>query len=159
MSNRFITIGEAVTLTGKSRRTIQRLIESLVEKHPDQVMKEKTPRGYIWRVNEQSVWKAYGITKDPTSVVESTPVQQAPAPTRLPSQPEKLIEVALQGYAGIMAMHQEVKQVYEERLKDKEQRIADLTQELELAKRQPVADSVPETEPSRRGLLGWLFGE
>jgi hypothetical protein len=154
MTTRFITIAEAVEMTGKSRRTIQRLIESLQKNDPDQVMKEKTNHGYIWRINEQRVRKAYGITQDPASVAQAVPTKQTPVPGELTTQPEKLIEVALQGYAGMMAMHQEVRQVYEERLKDKDRQIADLTQELELAKREPVVDSAPVPEQSRRGLLG-----
>jgi hypothetical protein len=159
MNSSFITIAEAVTMTSKSRRTIQRLVESLLKNEPDQVMKEKTNHGYIWRINEQRVRKAYGLTQDLASVAQAVPTKQTPVPTELPTQPEKLIEVALQGYAGMMAMHQEVKQVYEERLRDKEQRIAELTNELELAKREPVAVSAAEPDQSRRGLLGWLWGE
>jgi hypothetical protein len=41
----------------------------------------------------------------------------------------------LQGYKGMMAMHQEVKQVYEEQLKEKDDRITELTQKLDLARK------------------------
>jgi hypothetical protein len=105
-------------------------------------MKEKTSRGYIWRVSEQSVQQAYGVVSSPVNPVRSVNKQPDSAPTLHP-QPEKYIEVALQGYAGIMTLHQEVKQVYEERLKEKDQQIAELTQEL---------------TQTRRGWWAWLLG-
>jgi hypothetical protein len=129
MTDPFITIKTAVELTGKSRRTVQRLVETLVKEQPDQVMKEKTDRGYLWRINKQAVQQAYGVAKSPVNGL--TPVTQPSAPAPVPNpQSEKYIEVALQGYRGMMAMHQEFKQVYDVRLKEKEQRIAELTQEL-----------------------------
>lgn len=58
-----------------------------------------------------------------------------------------------------MVMHEEVRQGYEERLKDKDWQIERLTHELELAKREPIAIPAPETtEQSTRSLWGWLFG-
>jgi hypothetical protein len=48
---------------------------------------------------------------------------------------EKYLEGVGQGYAGMIAMHQEVKQVYEDRLREKDERIDALTQELEQAQR------------------------
>jgi hypothetical protein len=142
MTEPFITIAEAVTLTGKSRRTIQRLVETLVKEQPDQVMKEKTDRGYIWKINKPAVQQAYGVAKSPANGV--TPVTQPSAPaSAAASQPEKYIEVALQGYRGMMAMHQEFKQLYEERLKEKEEQIAALNQALQ----------------TRRGFWARMFGE
>lgn len=81
MNSTFITIAEAVKLTGKSRRTIQRLVEKLVQKYPDQVMKEKTKRGYIWRINRASVQQAFGKAKSPVNLV--TPVSQPQTQTPL----------------------------------------------------------------------------
>jgi hypothetical protein len=135
MTEAFITIAEAVQLTGKSRRTIQRLVEALLKNQPDQVMKEKTPRGYIWRLSEQSVQQAYGVVRSPVGTV--SPVNQQPAPASPPiaHQPEKYLEVVGQGYAGMMTMHQEVKQIYEERLKEKNERIFELNQALKQAKK------------------------
>jgi hypothetical protein len=52
------------------------------------------------------------------------------------------LEVAGQGYAGLLTMHQEVKQLYMERLQEKEEQIAALTQELAQA---------------RKGFWAWLW--
>lgn len=135
MTTAFLTIAEAVQLTGKSRRTIQRLVQKLAKEQPDQVMKEKTSRGYIWRLSQQSVQQTYGISRSSTNAVNSISQQDESAPTVPNLQPEKYLEVVSQGYAGMMAMHQEVKQVYEERLREKDKRIDVLTQELEQAQR------------------------
>jgi hypothetical protein len=143
MTEPFITIAEAVKMTGKSRRTIQRLVESLLKKQPDQVMKEKTERGYIWRINKQSVQQAYGETRSPANVASPIRQPQVPAVPEQPLQLEKYMEVAVQGYTGMMTMHQEVKQVYEDRLKEKDNHIAALTQEL---------------VQTRKGFWAWLFG-
>jgi hypothetical protein len=147
MSEPFITIAEAVTMTGKSRRTIQRLVETLLKTKPDHVMKERTTRGYIWRISQASVQQAFGR-------IESTAPSQAnggqPLPAPVPSQstqlfqPQKFVEVVSQGYTGIMTMHAEVKQIYEERLKDQDIQITQLTQALVQA---------------RKGLWARLFGE
>jgi hypothetical protein len=143
MSAPFITIAEAVQMTGKSRRTIQRLVEALVKKQSDLAMKEKTDRGYIWKVSEQAVRQAYGIVGTPVSAVSPVDQQPAPASPPLAHQPEKYLEVVGQRYAGMMTLHQEVKRVYEERLKEKEDRIAELARALAQAK---------------KGFWGWLFG-
>jgi len=133
MSEPFITIAEAVKMTGKSRRTIQRLVESLVKAQPDQVMKEKTTHGYIWRVSQESVRRAYGGTHHAVhpqaEANQSLPVPASNQLTQVVAS-EKYFDVALQGYTGIMTMHEEVKQAYEERLKDKDIQIAQLTQDL-----------------------------
>lgn len=138
MSNRFITIGEAVKLSGKSRRTIQRLVQTLAKAQPEQVMQEKTSRGYIWRINEQSVRQAFGVSAAmaPLPKNDSHPLP-LPAPTPPPQffQLEKYMETVGQGYSGIMTMHEEVKQVYEERLKDKDIQIARLAQDLAQARK------------------------
>lgn len=143
MTTDFITIAEAVQLTGKSRRTIQRLVESLVKKQSDLAMKEKTDRGYIWKVSEQAVRQAYGVTSTPATAVSPVTHQPTPAPTVPPLQSEKYLEVVGQGYAGMMTMHEEVKRIYVERLKEKEDRIVELSQEL---------------EQTQRGFWRWLFG-
>ena len=57
--------------------------------------------------------------------------------------PEAYLEVVGQAYAGMMAMHEEIKRVYKERLQEKEERIAELTQDLVQAK---------------QGVWRWLFG-
>jgi len=135
MSESFITIADAVKLTGKSRRTIQRLVQTLAKAQPDQVMQEKTSRGYIWRINEQSVEQAYGENLSVTDVASPDSQHPAPAQPVLKRQQENYREVVGQGYAGMMAMHQEVKQVYEDRLQEKEQRIAELSQALAQAQK------------------------
>jgi hypothetical protein len=134
MTGPFITIAEAVTMTGKSRRTIQRLVQTLAEKQSDQVMKEKTSRGYIWRLSEQSVRQAYGVARSPVNPVRAVNQQPDSAPTLHP-QLEKYIEVVRQGYTGMMTMHEEVKQSYEGRLKDKDIQIAQLAQDLAQARK------------------------
>lgn len=130
MTTAFLTIVEAVQLTGKSRRTIQRLVHSLAKEQPDQVMQEKTSRGYIWKISQQSVQQAYGVTDSPADAVSTISQHQSPAPPVPNLQAEKYLEVVGQGYAGMMAMHQEVKQIYKDRLREKDERIAVLTQEL-----------------------------
>jgi hypothetical protein len=147
MPEPFITIAEAVTMTGKSRRTMQRLVETLLKTQPDQVMKEKTPRGYIWRISQASVQQAFGMIQS-TVHPQASAHQVLPMPVSSQStqlfQPEKFIEAVGQGYIGIMTMHEEVKQVYEERLKEKDSQIDRLRQDLKQA---------------RKGLWAWLFGE
>jgi predicted DNA-binding transcriptional regulator AlpA len=143
MTTAFLTIAEAVQLTGKSRRTIQRLVQTLAKEQPDQVMQEKTSRGYIWKISEQSVQKAYGVNQPAANGVSSISQHQASAPPVSNIQAEKYLEVVGQGYSGMMAMHQEVKQIYEKRLRDKDERIDALTQELQQA---------------QRGFWGRLFG-
>jgi hypothetical protein len=135
MTTRFITIREATELTGKSRRTMQRLVEKLVQEQSDQVMKEKTAHGYIWRISEQSVRAAYGVTASQATTISSEKHQPVPASAALPAQLEKYMDVARQGYTGMMTMHEEVKQAYEARLKEKDGKIAELTQELMQARK------------------------
>lgn len=134
MTPPFLTITEAIQVTGKSRRTVLRLAHHLFKNQPDQVMREKTARGYIWRICEQSLPKADKSPQpDPDRSVASP---QDPALLQtLAVQQEKYLEVAHQGYAGMLAMHQEVKQVYEVRLAEKEQRIAELTAALTQVRR------------------------
>lgn len=143
MTTAFITIAQAVQLTGKSRRTIQRLVEALVKSQPERVMKEKTDRGYIWKVSEQSVRQAYGGTGQPAPTARPLPRPQVSAPV-VSLQPEKYLEVIGQGYSGMMAMHEEVKQQYEKRLQEKDEQITALTQALTQA---------------RRGLWARVFGD
>ena len=134
MTTAFITIAQAVQLTGKSRRTIQRLVEALVKSQPEQVMKEKTDRGYIWKISEQSVRQAYGSNGHPAPTASPVQHPQVSAPV-VSLQPEKYLEVVGQGYVGMMAMHQEVKQVYEARLNEKDARIDELNQALAHARK------------------------
>lgn len=137
----FLTIAEAVQFTGKSRRTLTRLATRLMQADPDQVMRERTARGYIWRISSQRLQAEYGATSLPTNalaVQESTP-----APLSIPVDMSQALQVASQGYAGLLTLHQEVKQLYEERLQEKEERIAALTQELTQAK----------------GFWTWLWGK
>ncbi len=138
----FITVAEAVKLTGKSRRTITRLANRLEQAGSDQVMREKTARGYIWRLSQQSLQDAFGLSQPqaiPTT--ETTPI---PAPLPIPIEPDHALEIAQQGYAGMMSMHQEVKQAYDALLVEKDQRIAALSQELARI---------------RKGFWSWLFDE
>lgn len=135
MTTAFITIAKAVQLAGKSRRTIQRLVQKLAKEQPDQVMQEKTSRGYIWKISQQSVQQAYGVIDSSAEAVSTASQQEESAPPVPNFQVEKYLEVVGQGYAGMMAMHQEVKQVYEGQLREKDKRIDVLTQELEQAQR------------------------
>ena len=129
----FLTVTDAVKLTGKSRRTISRLANRLQQAGSDQVLREKTARGYIWRLSQQSLQDAFGLAKPPAVTTEG---RDAPPPLPIAVKPEHTLEVARQGYAGMMTMHQEVKQAYETLLEEKEQRITVLSQELAAAARQ-----------------------
>jgi len=135
----FLTVSEAVDVTGKSRRTITRLANRLHQNGSEQVMREKMARGYIWRISAQSLQEAFGFCA-PQSV---PPVAHAPSPLPVQVQPEPSLEIARQGYAGMMTMHQEVKQAYEALLAEKESRIRALSQELTRA---------------RKGIWAWLWG-
>ena len=135
----FLTVAEAVQRTGKSRRTITRLANRLEQAGSDQVLREKTARGYSWRISRQSLHNAFGATEPQTISAMQNDATPAPRPVH----PEQTLEVARQGYTGMMTMHQEVKQVYETLLAEKDQRIAALSQELARA---------------RKGLWIWLFG-
>lgn len=134
MTHTFLTITDATQRTGKSRRTILRLAHHLSQTQPDQVIREKTARGYIWRICEQSLpqtSKAPQIDPDRSVATPQEPTLQQ----TLAVQQEKYLELAHQGYAGMIAMHQEVKQVYEIRLAEKEQQIETLTQALTQSRR------------------------
>jgi hypothetical protein len=85
----------------------------------------------------------YGVTGSPANVASPIHQPQAPAVPEQPLQLEKYMEVAVQGYTGMIAMHQEVKQVYEDRLKEKDNHLAALMQEL---------------VQTRKGFWAWLFG-
>ena len=78
-------------------------------------------------------------------MLSSIPItqHQASVPPVPNIQWEKYMEVISQGYTGMMAMHQDVKQVYEKQLNEKNQQIAELTQKLDQA---------------RKGLWWRLFG-
>ena len=137
----FISVAEAVKLTGKSRRTITRLANRLDQTGSDQVLREKTSRGYSWRLSRQSLQEAFGSPPPQVNpAMERTPI---PAPSPVQVEPEHALEVARQGYAGMMTMHQEVKQAYDALLAEKNQRITALSQELVRA---------------RKGLWAWFFG-
>lgn len=125
----YLTVAEAVKLTGKSRRTITRLAARLAQSGSDQVIHEKTPRGYIWRINRQRLVAEFGVngtginpSVDSKPSTMSLPVHAAP--------PEQYLAIAQQGYVGFMSMHQEVKQTYERLIQEKDHQIAALTQEL-----------------------------
>jgi hypothetical protein len=134
MSDAFLSITEATQYTGKSRRTLLRLATRLAKDHPEQVMRERTSRGYIWRIREQSLQQMLGVTRS-GAVSPANPDPERPLRHALTAQQEKYLEVTQQGYTGILAMHQEVKQVYEVRLAEKEQRIAELAEALTQARR------------------------
>ena len=135
----FVTVAEAVQLTGKSRRTITRLANRLEQAGSDQVIRERTARGYIWRISRQSLQDAFGLPQ-PQALPSTEPT---PAPLPMPTEPDHALQVAQQGYAGMMTMHQEVKQAYGALLAEKDQRIIALTQELARV---------------RKGFWSWLFG-
>jgi len=129
----FLTVAEAVQFTGKSRRTITRLATRLAQAGSDGVMREKTARGYIWRISRQRLQAEYGAAVSPSRM--PTAQEPTPAPLSVPIEMSQALEVAGQGYAGLLAMHQEVKQLYVERLQEKEEHIAALTQKLAHAKK------------------------
>jgi hypothetical protein len=141
MSDAFLSITEAVKYTGKSRRTLHRLAQHLAKTAPDQVLRERTSKGEIWRIHKQrlqpttstkqSAKHELGQSLDPLAV---------PAPTQFQ---EKYLEIAQQGYGSLMAMHQEVKVSCEALLREKDLRIQALTQAL---------------AQSRRGFWEWLWG-
>jgi hypothetical protein len=135
----FLTVAEAVHFTGRSRRTLTRLATRLAQAGSAAVMREKTARGYIWRISQQRLQTEYGAVTSPTSA----PAAQTSAPVSVPAEMHHALEVTGQGYASLLAMHQEVKQLYAERLQEKEERIAALTQELTQAK---------------KGFWTWLWG-
>ena len=138
----FLTVAEAVQRTGKSRRTITRLANRLEQAGSDQVLREKTARGYSWRISRQSLQDAFGATAPQT--ISAVQTDATPAPLPVHPEPEHTLAVARQGYAGMMTMHQEVKQVYETLLAEKDQRITTLSRELARA---------------RKGLWIWFFGD
>ena len=136
----FLTVSEAVEITGKSRRTITRLANRLHQNGSEQVMREKTSRGYIWRISAQSLQEAFGFCAPQPAPPFA---HESPPPLPVPAQPEPTLEIARQGYDGMMTMHQEVKQAYEALLAEKESRIRALSQELARA---------------RKGVWAWLRG-
>ena len=130
--DRFLTVTEAVTFTGKSRRTITRLANRLYQAGSPLVMREKTARGYIWRLSQQSLQETFGVSE--TQTLPSLEAE-APTPPAAQVQPEQAREIARQGYAGMMAMHQEVTQPYEALVVEKDKRIVVLSQELVRARK------------------------
>ena len=134
MRDGFLTITEAVQYTGKSRRTLHRLAQHLMKTAPDQVLREKTAKGEIWRIHQQALPPA-------TSTNQSAPYEHQnqaatplafPVPTQLEA---KYLDIAQQGYGSLMAMHHEVKVTYEALLQEKDRRIEELTQALEQSRR------------------------
>src|SRR5437868_1824008 len=98
MSEAFLTITEAVKYTGKSRRTLHRLAHQLAKTAPDQVLREKTDKGEIWRIHQQALPPAISTNQSATSKQN-----QAPIPLAVPAPPqfeEKYLEIAQQGYGG-----------------------------------------------------------
>ena len=128
MSEAFLTITEAVKYTGKSRRTLHRLAQHLAKTAPDQVLRERTSKGMIWRIHQQSLPLAAALRP---SAHQKLGRALAPLPVSLPPQSEeKALVLAHQGYGNLMAMHQELKVSYEALLREKERRIQELTQAL-----------------------------
>jgi len=134
MADAFLSITEATHRTGKSRRTILRLATQLAKDQPGQVMREKTSRGYIWRISEQSLPQT-SMSSLVKAVSPSNPASDRLQHQAFTAQQEKYLEVTQQGYTGMLAMHQEVKQAYEVRLAEKEQQIVELSQALAQVKR------------------------
>lgn len=133
MTEAFLTITEAVHYTGKSRRTLHRLAHQLAQTAPEQVMREKTDKGAIWRIHQQA------LQPTPATKQRVLQEQKQDAPSLafpLPTQLEgKYLDLAQQGYVSLMTMHHEVKVTYEALLKEKERRIQILTQALEQRQR------------------------
>jgi predicted DNA-binding transcriptional regulator AlpA len=129
MTDEFLTISEAVKYTGKSRRTLHRLAHQLSKTTPEQVMRERTSKGVIWRIHKQNLQPGTS-----TNQSERTEVNQSPAPLAGPMSTPlevKYLEIAQQGYGSLMAMHHEVKVTYETLLHEKDLRIQELTKALE----------------------------
>jgi hypothetical protein len=137
----FLTIAQAVQFTGKSRRTLTRLATRLAQAGSEEVMSEKTARGYIWRISQQRLQTEYGAVTSPSPM--PTIQESTPASLPVPIEMSHALEVASQGYTSLLAMHQEVKQLYAERILEKEAQIAALAQELAQRK---------------KGFWAWLFG-
>jgi len=131
--NNFLSVAEAVKLTGKSRRTITRLANRLEHAGSDQVMNEKTARGYMWRLSPKSLQDAFAATKSQTFSAIETGSTPAPPPVHI--NPAHALDIARQGYTGMMTMHQEVKQAYDALLEEKDQRITALNQALAQARK------------------------
>jgi len=128
MTDAFLTITEAVKYTGKSRRTLHRLAQHLEKTAPDQVMREKTDKGEIWRIHPQALQSAASTNQNIDH--ETLPTTPLPVPT-LRQYEEKYLEIAQQGYGSMMTMHQEVKVIYDALLHEKDLRIQELTKALE----------------------------
>ena len=136
----FLTVTEAVTFSGKSRRTITRLANRLHQEGSPLVMRERTARGYIWRMSQQILQETFGVFE--TQTLSSIEPKTTPPPSGH-IEPEHALEIARQGYAGMMTMHQEVTQAYENLLAEKDKRIVALSQALVRA---------------RKGFWAWLMG-
>src|SRR5690348_14015944 len=119
MSEAFLTITEAVHYTGKSRRTLHRLAQHLAKTAPEQVMREKTAKGEIWRIHQQRLRPA--TLTNQRAIPEQK--QTSPLAFSEPAHIEaKYLEFAQQGYGSLMAMHHDVKVTYEALLHEKERR-------------------------------------
>jgi hypothetical protein len=128
MSEAFLTITEAVQYTGKSRRTLHRLAQHLAQTAPDQVLREKTAHGMIWRIHQQ----ALPPPATPPGVSQARDLSAAALVVPEPIQGEgKHLDLVQQGYHNLMALHQEVKGAYEALLHEKERQIQTLTRALE----------------------------
>jgi hypothetical protein len=133
MTEAFLTITEAVHYTGKSRRTLHRLAQQLAQTAPEQVMREKTAKGTIWRIHQQALQPTTATKQRVLQAQKPDPSSLAfPLPTQLEGQ---YLVLAQQGYGSLMAMHHEVKVTYEALLQEKECRIQTLTQALEQRRR------------------------
>src|SRR6266480_319155 len=105
MTDAFLTITEAVQYTGKSRRTLHRLAHHLAKTAPNQVLREKTDKGEIWRIHQQALPPAISTNQ---SAIQERNQSTAPLPA-LASTPfeEKYLAITQQGYGSLMAMHHE----------------------------------------------------
>jgi hypothetical protein len=128
MSEAFLTITEAVQYTGKSRRTLHRLAQQLAKIAPDQVMRERTSKGAIWRIHIQRLPPAALNHQKASHELIAFP-STLTVPTAHQFE-EKSLEIAQQGYGSLITMHHEVKVAYETLLHEKDQRIQELTQAL-----------------------------
>ena len=92
-------------------------------------MRERTARGYIWRINRQNLSQLSTAPNPALAKQVSTP-PQVNLPMAPTAAPEQSLEIIQQGYMNMMSMHQEVKMTYEALLRKKDHRIAELTQGL-----------------------------
>src|SRR5829696_5217873 len=82
----YVTINEAVRITGKSATAIRRLVEKLSkEGNLGVIQKEDTPQGYKYRISREFLCQHYNIPIETATPTPETPVIPADTP---PDSPE-----------------------------------------------------------------------